>query len=83
MSEAKKQVTEGSRIWASLICLFAYCGSILGSSQLTLLPQLRLKMMLNLKVVKINSKIIILLHLSKFVTHSVEHYWLLHILFTI
>jgi len=32
-------------------------GSILGSSQFTLLPQLPLKMMLGLKVVKIDSKI--------------------------
>jgi len=31
---------------------FAYSGSILGSSQFTLLPQLPVKMMLNLKVVK-------------------------------
>jgi len=35
---------------------FAYGGSISGSSQLTLLPQLPLKMMLDLKVVKIDSK---------------------------
>jgi len=36
---------------------FAYSGSILGSSQFTLLPQLPLKTMLILKVVKIDSKI--------------------------
>jgi len=35
---------------------FAYGGSILGSSQFTLLPQLTLKMMLNLKVVKFDTK---------------------------
>jgi hypothetical protein len=38
---------------------FAYDGSILGSSQFTLLSQMPLKMMLNLKVVKSDSKIII------------------------
>jgi len=37
---------------------FAYGGSILGSSQFTLLSKLPLKTMLNLKVVKIVSKII-------------------------
>jgi len=36
-------------------------GSVLGSSQLSLLPQLPLKTMLGLKVVKIDSKIINLL----------------------
>jgi len=41
---------------------FAYGGSVLGSSQHTQLPQLPLKMMLNLKVVKIDSKVIISLH---------------------
>jgi len=41
---------------------FSYGGSILGSSQIALLPQLPLKMTLNLKVVKIDSKIIISLH---------------------
>jgi len=41
---------------------FVNGGSILSSSQFTLLPQLSLKMMLNLKVAKINSKIIILPH---------------------
>ncbi len=41
---------------------FADDGSILGSSQFTLLPQLPLKMMHNLKVVKIDWKIIIWLH---------------------
>jgi len=39
---------------------FAYCGSILGSNKFTLLPQLPLKIMLNLKLVKIGTKIIIL-----------------------
>jgi len=38
---------------------FAFGGSILGLSQLTQLPQLPLKMTPNLKVVKIDSKIII------------------------
>jgi len=41
---------------------FAYGGSILGSIQFTLLPQLLLNTMLDLKVVKIDSKIIISLH---------------------
>jgi len=41
-------------------------GSVLSSSQFLLLPQLTLKMMLNLKVVKFDGKIS-----SKFVTHSV------------
>jgi len=40
---------------------FAYGGLILGSRYFTLLPQLTLKMMLNLKIVKINWKIIMLL----------------------
>jgi len=44
------------------ITKFAYGGSILGSSQFTLLSHLPLKMMLKFKVAKINSKIIILLH---------------------
>jgi len=35
---------------------FAYGGSVLGSSQFTLLPQLPLKTMLDLKVVKIDLK---------------------------
>jgi len=37
-------------------------GSILGSSQFTQLSQLSLKIMFDLKVVKMDSKIIILLH---------------------
>jgi len=37
---------------------FAYCSSVLGSTQFMLLPQLPLKT-LNLKVVKIDSKVII------------------------
>jgi len=41
---------------------FAYGGSILGSSQFTLLPQLPPKTMLDLKVVKIDLKIINSLH---------------------
>ncbi len=35
---------------------FAYGGSILGSSQFTLLPQLPVKAMVDLKVVKIDSE---------------------------
>ncbi len=46
-----------SRIWAT--AKFAYGGSILGSSHFTLLSQMPLKMMLDLKVVKIDLKIII------------------------
>jgi len=41
---------------------FAYGGSILGSSQFTLLPQLPTKTISNLKAIKIDSKIIISLH---------------------
>jgi len=37
---------------------FAYGGLVSGSSQFALLPQLPLKMMLGLKVVKIDSKIL-------------------------
>jgi len=37
---------------------FDYGGSILGSSRFSMLPQLPLKTMLDLKVVKIDSKII-------------------------
>jgi len=37
----------------------AYGGSVLGSSQFTLLPQLPLKTTLDLKVVKTDSKVII------------------------
>ncbi len=40
---------------------FAYCGSILSSSQFLILPQLPQKMKLTSKVVKINQKIIVLL----------------------
>jgi len=47
-------------------------GLVLGSSRFLILTQLPLKMTLDLKVVKINSKIIILLHKSKSVTHSVQ-----------
>jgi hypothetical protein len=38
---------------------FACGGTTLGSSQISLLPQLHLKTMLDLKVVKIDTKIII------------------------
>ncbi len=50
---------------------FANGGSILGSSQFTLMHQLPLKTMLSLKVVKIDSKISNSLHQSKSLTHSV------------
>ncbi len=49
---------------------FAFCGSILGSSQFTILPQLALKTMLSLKVVKIDTKLSN--SKSKSLTHSVE-----------
>ncbi len=45
-------------------------GSILGSSQFSILPQLPQKMMLGLKVVKIDSKIS---NLRESVTYSVDH----------
>jgi len=54
---------------------FAYGGLILGSSQCTLLPQLPLKMMLDSKVVKIDSNVIILLRYSKSETHSAVIEW--------
>jgi hypothetical protein len=50
---------------------FIDVGSVLGSSQFSILPQLPLKMMLGLKVVKINSKISNWLCSSKSVTLSV------------
>jgi len=43
---------------------YVYGGSVLGASQFTLLPQLSLKMTLDLKMVKITSKIIISLFLN-------------------
>ena len=49
---------------------FACGGQVLGSSQFSLLPQLPEKTKLASKVVKIDSKIIILRHESKSVTHS-------------
>jgi len=51
---------------------FADGGSILGSSQFTQLPLLPLKITLNLKKAKINSKIIILRCQSKSVTQFVR-----------
>jgi len=56
--------------WAALYRVFegfvqakiAYNGSVLGSSQFTLLPQLPLKMTLDFKVIKIDTNIIISLH---------------------
>jgi hypothetical protein len=50
---------------------FADGGSILGLSQFSMLPQLPLKMMLDLKAFKINPKVIISLCQSKSVAHSV------------
>jgi hypothetical protein len=50
---------------------FAYGGSILGLGQFKILSQLPLKLMLDLKVVKIDLKIIISLYKSKSLTHSV------------
>jgi hypothetical protein len=44
---------------------FAYGGSILSSSQFSLMPKQPLKMALAIKVVEIDLKIIILLHQSK------------------
>jgi len=44
-------------ILSQKIYLWSYGGSILGSSQFTLLPQLPLKTMLSYKVVKFDSKI--------------------------
>jgi len=41
---------------------FAYGGLVSGSNQFTLLPKLPLKTTLDLKVVKIDSKIIICIH---------------------
>ena len=50
----------------------AYGGLILGSSQFSILPKLPQKMVLDSKVVKIDSKIIISSLKSKSLTHSVE-----------
>ncbi len=50
---------------------FANCSFILGYSQFSILSQLPLKTMLDIKVVKINLKIIILFHKPKCLTHSV------------
>jgi hypothetical protein len=49
---------------------FADGGLILGSSQLLLLSELPIKMRLDLKVIKIDTKIIISLLLPKPMTHS-------------
>jgi len=51
---------------------FASGGSIVGSSQFKLLSQLPLKTMLDLKVVKIDLKIIILLHKTKSMAHFIS-----------
>jgi len=64
-----------SRLWESLCCHMSFTGafhgfgqakypdggSVLGSSQFSILPRRPPKILLNLKVVKINPKIIILL----------------------
>jgi len=47
-------------------------GSVSDSSQFSILLQLPPKIILNSKVVKIDPKIIISLHKSKYVTHSVQ-----------
>ena len=49
-----------------------YRGKVLGSSWFSLLPQLSQKMKLDSKMFNIDSKIIISLHNSKFVTQSVN-----------
>jgi len=51
---------------------FPYGGSILGSSQFSILPQLPPKIVLNSKVVKVDQKIIKSRLKSKSVTHSEE-----------
>ena len=53
---------------------FGYGGLVLGSCQFLLLPQLPQKMILNSKVVKKDSKIIISLCWSKSVTHFVSYF---------
>jgi hypothetical protein len=53
-----KNIFQSYRAFQGFVQAFTHC-LILGSSQFTLLPQLPLKMVLNLKVVKIDSKIII------------------------
>ena len=60
-------------IWASLTWLnFRIVLMVLSSNWFSLLPQLPQKMMLDSKLVKSNSKIIILLRESKSVTHLVD-----------
>jgi hypothetical protein len=49
---------------------FLWGGFVLGSSQFSLMPQLPQKITLNFKVPKMDSKIIISLFESKFVTHT-------------
>jgi hypothetical protein len=63
-----KLVQSITQIWASKIALWWFN---LGSSQYSLLPQLPLKTMLNLKVVKKQLKNNDLASLKKSVTHSV------------
>ena len=54
-----------------------YDGFVSGSSQVLILPQLPQNMMLTSEVVKSDSKIITLLHTSKFAISSVATFWLL------
>jgi len=54
-------------------------GLVLGSRQFSILPQLPPKILLDSKVVKIDPKMIILLRLSKSVTHSLILFGLCHI----
>ncbi len=62
---------------------FPYGGLILGSSRFSILPQLPLKILLDSKVVKIDPKIVISLHKSKSVTHSVDRMEFLHFIYFI
>jgi hypothetical protein len=57
---------------------FTYRGLILGSSQFFLLPQRPLKMTLAVKVVKIESKIIIFLPSSQMVKKPLGHIQIFH-----
>ncbi len=60
---------------------FSDGGSVLGSSQFSILPQLPPKVLLNSKVVKINPKIIMSLHLSKS-KEDIKHSYQIHHLVT-
>ncbi len=54
---------------------FSDGGSVLGSSQFLILPQLPPKILLDSKVLKINPKIIIWFRLSKSMTHFVATFF--------